>query len=157
MPLVYRWVIGSLIFIGLLVVLLFAYDGNYDNAISPLVAGGIMLALIIIVSHAKVYMYDLGGEVRIGQFPFFRKNIQYSSVSDLEIISIPIGERIDREWGIRGKFSGEGGLFLDCGSSSLALRIYLKDGRYFDLGCGHDSETGDRVLQESREVLLESS
>lgn len=157
MPLTYRWIIGSLLFISFFVVLLVSYDGGYESAISPLVAGGITLALIVVVSRAKVYMHDLDGEVQIGQFPFFRKNIPYSSVSDLEIIHIPIRERIDREWGIRGHFSGEGGLFLDCGSSSLALRIYLKDGRYFDLGCGHDSEAGDRILRESREILLENS
>lgn len=100
---------------------------------------GVLLVLFA-WCYFSAHAYVAVGErsVQVGLFPLFRKLIRLEQIEAVDLDALAPEEQVRREWGNRGRLSGVGGLLLDCGHSSFAIRFSLTDGRSFSIGLGGD-------------------
>lgn len=148
MSLSFRFIIVAFIIIGFFVafMILFSEENLSVGSFLLLAITGTIVSVGFF--QAKVYARKIGSRIKIGLFPIFKKTLPVDDIQDVSLIDIPSNRRIEREWGSRGRFSGEGGLFLDCRSSSLAVRLLMNDGKIFDLGVGHDKRAAFEMYSD---------
>ena len=93
----------------------------------------IVVPILLVVTALLLIMHNWitvePGSVKIGYFPFYRKTMQYSEISDLSMVDIqPVREF--GGWGVKGLARSRNGLLLG-GYPARGLRIETRDDRRY--------------------------
>lgn len=121
------------------------------------VIGVLLLLTAVGYGNGNAYVSADDSHLKVGLFPLFFKKFPFEQVKEIKFEKLAPEERISREWGNKGKLSGKGGLLLDCGPSSYAVRFTLRDSRSYAIGLGSESAAAHGAFDRVKEFLPEKA
>lgn len=116
-----------------------------------------VLLLVTAMAYGNGHAYVSADDsyIKVGLFPLLFKKLPLEQIQEIAFEKLAPEAQISREWGNKGKFSGKGGLLLDCGPSNYAVRFTLRDRRSYAIGLGSEITAAHEAFEHIKEHLPE--